>query len=295
MRITYRLEHERRVADLMRGEERLAAARDQVSTGRRIQRPSDAPDEIGELLRVRSDLAVLTQRQAAADAALPGMQASDSALGDIATALHEVRTFALQAQNSTASTEQRQVLGDQIDHIRTRMVDLANTQVSGRYLFAGTNTDIQPFSAGPAVNYTGNNSSLQASLTAGPPFDTSVTGGALLNRRGGTDLFQNLSDLAAAIRSGDSSTITTGLTGLDEDIHNVVRLRADMGARIQYVNAAKQKLGDDLAAAQQHQSKVQDADLASALLDARSAENAHEAALAMAGRIDRPSLLDYLR
>lgn len=300
MRVTTLQSLQRRIAEILQGQERLEAARDRVSSGRRIQRPSDSPAEIAELLRARTLVADLEQRRATADAFLPHMRASEMALGEIAGAVREIRILALQANNGTISPEQRLTLGEQVQRLRDRVRDLANTRISGRYLFAGTNTLTEPFTAGEPISYTGNTAPIQASLFDGGLLDVSVTGDALLNRRdlagsGSTDLFQNLFAVETAVRSGDNKQIAAGLTALDEDLHHLLRLRGDMGARIQYVEAMRRRIEEDLLAAKQRQSDLEDVDLAAAILEAGTAETAHEARLLAASPRHRTSLLDYLR
>src|SRR5712691_3452015 len=199
MRVTTLQVRDQRIAEIMRDEQRLEETQSQVSTGKRIQRPSDAPDDIATLLKTHSDVAALTRQRAGADAALPTMQASDAALGNIATALQQARTLTQQANNSTISADQRQTIAGQIAQVQSQILSLANTQVDGRYIFAGTKSDAAPFTAGPPVTYTGNNTPLELSLAAGAQFSISVTGQALLNSRRGTDLFQNLTALESAV------------------------------------------------------------------------------------------------
>ncbi|HEV8632364.1 MAG TPA: hypothetical protein VGV61_18765, partial [Thermoanaerobaculia bacterium] len=141
MRVTNYQNRQHHIAELLRGQERLEDTRDRVSSGRRIQDPSDAPNEIAELLRTQSHAAELTRRRDATDAALVPMKAAESTLGDLSTALRQVRTLTLQARNASTSADQRQLLADQVQQIAGRVRDLANTQVDGRYLFAGTATD----------------------------------------------------------------------------------------------------------------------------------------------------------
>jgi flagellar hook-associated protein 3 FlgL len=295
MRVTTLQVRDQRIADIMRDEQRLEETQSQVSTGKRIQRPSDAPDDIGTLLQTRSDVAALTRQRAGADAALPTMQASDAALGNIGTALRQVRTLALQANNSTISPDQRETIAGQIEQVRSQILSLANTEVDGRSIFAGTNSDAAPFTAGPPVSYTGNNTPLQLSLAAGSQFSISVTGQALLNSRGGTDLFQNLSALESAVRSGDAKGTATGLSALDDDLNNVTRQQADIGAREQYVQMLRQQSDANLTATQSRQSQLENVDVAAAILNEKTAENANQAALAMAGRVGQLSLLNYLQ
>lgn len=294
MRVTTLQVSDQRIAEIMSGEVRLAQTQSEVSSGLRIQQPSDAPEDISSLLQTKSDIATLTRQQAGADAALPGMQASDAALGNITQALQQARTLALQANNSTISADQRQVIAGQINTIQSQIVSLANTQVNDRYVFAGTKSDAAPFSAGPPVTYSGNDSPAQLSLAAGAEFAVSVTGPSLLNARGGTDLFQNLSALESAVRSGDTKATAAGLAGLDDDMTNISRQQADIGAREQYVQMVRQQSDQNMTAAQARQSQLQNADMAGAILNEKTAENATQASLAMAGRVGQLSLLNYL-
>jgi flagellar hook-associated protein 3 FlgL len=295
MRVTTYQNRQHHIAELLRSQEHLAETRDRVSSGRRIQDPSDAPNDIAELLRTQSHAAELTQRRDATDASLVSMKASESTLGDITSALRQAHTLALQARSASTSADQRQLLADQIDQIAGHVRDLANTQVNGSYLFAGTATDTVPFTNGPPVTYTGNDRPILLSLNEATTLPTNVTGTELQDARGGTDLFQNLSTLATAIRSGDDNGMASGMGRLDADVDNSIRLRGDIGARIQYVDMVQERTKNDLLTVQERQSQLQDADVASAIVEYQGAQNAQQATLATVSRLDQPSLLDYLR
>jgi flagellin-like hook-associated protein FlgL len=68
-----------------------------------------------------------------------------------------------------------------------------------------------------------------------------------------------------------------------------------MGARVQYVQLARQQADDGVTAAQERRSSLQDVDIAQAILEENTAAVGNQAALAMASKIGQPSLLDYLR
>jgi flagellar hook-associated protein 3 FlgL len=295
MRVTSLAVRDQRIAEVLAEESRLQRAQEQVSTGQKLRRPSDAPDQIAELLRVRSSVAELTQTRAGMDAALPGMQASSAALQNMTDALRQAKTLGLQANNAALSADDRAAIADQIEQMRQRLVGLANTQSGGRYLFGGTRSDAPPFASGPPVTYAGSSSPLAVGLSSNASFPVSVTGAALINARNGTDMFQDLSKLEAAVRSGDSNGIKTGLSAVDDDLSHAVRLNGEMGARINYVQMTRQQADDDLTAAQGRQSDLQNVDLSQAILEEKTAEVGQQAALTMAGRIGQTSLLDYLR
>jgi flagellar hook-associated protein 3 FlgL len=89
--------------------------------------------------------------------------------------------------------------------------------------------------------------------------------------------------------------MSTGLSALDDDLNNVLRLNGDLGARVKYVTLMRQQTDDSITAAQGRQSNLQDVDMAQAILEEKTAEVGHQATLAMAGRMEGASLLDYLR
>src|SRR3954454_1864507 len=114
MRVADLTTQQRRIDDILRREGQLQAASDRVSSGQRIQSPSDAPDEIAQLLRARAQVATLSRRQSGIDNALPYMQATEATLRDISSALLSARQLALQANNATLNPEDRQALAEQV-------------------------------------------------------------------------------------------------------------------------------------------------------------------------------------
>lgn len=296
MRITQWMTQQRRLTELRQNEARLEEAQSRVSTGVRLQRPSDNPGATAQLLRINTRIAEREQRRAAAAETLPLMRASESALGQIATALQSARMAGLQAANAaTVAPEQRAALAAQVRQALQQVTALANTRVDSRYVFAGTLTDTAPFSTDGAATYAGNDASLVAGVAGDRPFAVSVTGEALRRSGEGTDLFANLESLAQAIERGEMAAQNEARARVEADWSRTLQLRGDMGARIGYVEMAAQRLDDELGALRERQAGLRDADLAEAVIETKTAENARQATLAMVGSLDRVSLLDYLR
>lgn len=295
MRLSTQATQQRRLANLFRSQQRLETAQEQVSSGKRIQRPSDSPTEMKELLKTRSSLGGLDRRNDALNASLPNMKGAETALGDMASALREIKTQALQAKNASTGPEQRIALADQIGRLAGRVRDLANSSQGGQRFFSGTATEAEPFPQADPIIYAGSPNALQAEVGDDAMLDVSLPGDRLLNARGDTDLFQNLKDLEAAVRSGSTAQIGEGMDALDADLSNVTRLRGDMGAKLQYVELSQSRISTQKAALEKSASDIENVDFAESVLNAKSVETAHEAALAMAGRIGGTTLLDYLR
>lgn len=297
MRITTLMAQQRRQSELLSSQSRLEIAQQQVSTGRRILRPSDDAAGTSELLQLNTRLAERQQQSASMKRALPVMQATDSALGDISGNLQSAQNAALRGANTaTMSQSDREALAAQIDSAAQAIRAKLNTSVDQRYIFAGTANDTAPFVAGTTTTYVGNKTPMTLDIAEGQPFDMSITGDQIVGgTQGGGDLFANLTSLSQAIRAGNSAAIQTSMTQVKSDFDRVVRLRGDIGARLNYVDMAQNSVEQEVISIQSRQSVLQDADLSEAIVAEKIAETSQQATLAMAGRLGSLSLLDYLR
>ena len=139
----------------------LVRAQEQVSTGKRILRPSD--DGVGTAISMS-----LTRQKAAVEAHLTGvgsvqpvLATSTIELEEASELLSEARALVLQAMNGSQSPSDRASIGDQIDQIADTLFEISNTRFGDRYLFAGTDTVHPPFVNDPSgvngfVRYQGN-------------------------------------------------------------------------------------------------------------------------------------------
>ena len=296
MRITTWMTHQQRLANLQNNQTRLNKAQAQVSSGLKLERTSDNPAGAVELLTIQSRIAERDQQTASISGALPLMQATESALGEISTALQSARNAGLSAANTaTGSDADRAALAAQISAAAQTALSKANTRVDQRYIFSGTKSDTPPFGPAGSVAYAGNQSALKLRVSDGQPLEISITGTQLGGGQEGTDLFANLKGLEQAVRSGNSAAIRNSLDRVTTDFNRVVSLRGDMGSRLNYVDMAQRNIDSEVELLKTRQSGLKDVDFAEAIVNERSAENAQQAALAMIGKIGNMSLLDYLR
>lgn len=117
----------------------------QAATGMRVRKPSDAPAEhaLGQFLA--ADIARIDAHLANLEEARTTLNLTVDTLRDVADLLRNVRETILEANQATLDRSQYETLADRVDSLLNRLLDLANTKVRGRYLFAGTALDQQPF------------------------------------------------------------------------------------------------------------------------------------------------------
>ncbi|HYE83948.1 MAG TPA: flagellar hook-associated protein FlgL [Clostridia bacterium] len=126
---------------------KLEKAQKQITSGTQIQVASDDPVLAARVLRMRSYVNETAQLQKNADDAVSWMEFCDSALDGLGDAVEDIKVLVIQAANDTYNEEDLQSIKSQIIEIKKGIMDLGNSSFSGRYVFAGFDTDEAPFVA----------------------------------------------------------------------------------------------------------------------------------------------------
>ena len=140
----------------------------QVSTGKRIDRPSDDPVGAARILDIREQIATVNQYQRNSDLAATQLNLEENALSGVENVLQRVRELALQAKNDTLDVQSRQGLASEIRARVNELLSLVNAKdANGDFMFAGFQTNTQPFVfSGGTLSYNGDQG--QRFLQIGP-------------------------------------------------------------------------------------------------------------------------------
>ena len=137
---------------------RVVETQHQVSTGLRINSPSDDPVAAARVAHLDASFARLDQYQANAIFARNQLGLEEESLSEAIDHLQRIRELTLQANNGSASSGDRQIIASEIRQHRDGLLALANTtDVDGRHLFSGYREAATPFTvgAGGSVVYNG--------------------------------------------------------------------------------------------------------------------------------------------
>jgi flagellar hook-associated protein 3 FlgL len=137
---------------------RVVETQQQVSTGRRINTPSDDPVAAARVAHLDSSLSRLDQYEANATFARNQLGLEEESLNQAIDYLQRIRELTLQANNASVSAGDRRVIATEIRQHRDALLALANTtDVDGRHLFSGYSEATTPFTiaAGGNVVYNG--------------------------------------------------------------------------------------------------------------------------------------------
>ena len=313
MRVTDNIMTSRLLADLRTTYGRMAQTQEQVSSGRRIGRPSDDPLGAARARLRRGDLEGIDRHRDGAQTAASWLDASETALSHVTDQLQRARELTVQASNGTMSQVDRARIADEIDQLAAAAKDVMSIRVGDTYIFSGTATTTPPYTPGTGDAYQGDAGQvlrdvgpgvaiqLNAQVPTIPSGAAPLTGRALLGDGAGTDgrVLDALRALSAHLRGGSAADLTairtTDLQALDANAKAVLDARSVVGATQNRVEAAISRLDDLEATGKTVLSDIEDTDLAKALSDLSMQQTAYQAALRSGAQIIQPSLLDFLR
>ena len=124
---------------------RTREVEEQAVTGLLVNRPSDAPALLAQVDRLNATTLDQDVYQQNASQAVAQLNQMDSELGRVHDALTRVRELVVQASGDVVSAEQRGYIALEVESLRTTVLQAANSNFAGRYLFAGTAWDTAPF------------------------------------------------------------------------------------------------------------------------------------------------------
>ncbi len=281
---------------------RMDKAQKQLSSGLRINDPSDSPDQISELLSARSSLAAAQTTNQNLSRVKTEVDSSESALAQASAAIERARVIGTQGANTTETADTRQTLGDQIGAILEQVVGISRTTVEGRYIFSGDADQTPPYTvdltqSNPISGYQGSpTATRQVQHPNGTTFSVAETAEQIFDAPAASDnVFSSLVALRSALLSNDSAGISSSLNTLGTASTYFERQLATYGkAQNKVADAAS--YGSSLELNLQTQiSTIQDADLTQAILELTQATTAQKAALQAKASVQPTSLFDFLR
>ncbi len=125
----------------------LLRIQEQLSSGKRVNRPSDDPVAVSKLHNLNKSLKTIDQLVENGRYAKSQLELEDTVLDNATSILQRARELTIQMMNDTYTAEDRRATAEEIDQIIKEMVNIANTRNPEKeLLFAGTaSTEIAAF------------------------------------------------------------------------------------------------------------------------------------------------------
>jgi len=308
MRITTANAFESSVSNLQRRQQALTQAQEQLTSGKRVSKPSDDPAAAAAAERALAAESRSKAQLRALDSSRHAMQLSESALGDAGEMMQQARELLVNAGNGSYTDADRKIIGDALRGLRNDLLAVANrSDGAGRYIFGGQGADGHPLLDIPGgVAY--NAASGQLMGASGEASPLSIDGQAAwlqapdaANPGGSLSVFDVMDRVAGELlTAGRTSaqialTVSSGLGDIDSTANNLSAWRARTGEALNRIDGIGERLSQTTLDAQRDRSDAEDLDMLQAISDFQNKQTGYDAALKAYSTVQQMSLLQYLK
>jgi flagellar hook-associated protein 3 FlgL len=284
----------------------LTKTQEQLSTGKQIVSPSDAPDKAALVTRLDSTLARQQSYLDNLKSVNIRLTAEETALQNTSDVMYRIKELATQAANDTLSAQDRKGIALEIGTLRDQILSLANSQDSnGNYLFSGSRVGEPAFSkdSNDRVLYQGDQARMKVDVGDSRRMNLNLPGSDVFTRvvrddgkggRVGVDFFQALDDLANAVKASDRISIQRGISEVDILQNGISEGLGQVGADLTVIDMQTSVLDQVMLQLKTTRSDVQDLDYTEAITRMNKDQLALEAAQSSFAKISQLSLFKYL-
>jgi flagellar hook-associated protein 3 FlgL len=139
--------HHNAVNLMMKNQAAVDKTRNEVSSGLRVEKPSDDPVAAVKIMQLQQAKAANTQFGTNISSATTRLEQEEQALSDSQNILQRVHELAVKANSSALSSTDRQSIATELKELNKQLADVGNRKDSnGEFLFSGLSSATQPFS-----------------------------------------------------------------------------------------------------------------------------------------------------
>jgi flagellar hook-associated protein 3 FlgL len=292
MRVTQATVVQQFIYNLQQNEQNILTTEQELSTGKRLLRPQDDPGGAAVSMQYQAEIDGTAQYLANDQSAQSWISASGDALQSAGSILQQVQNLAIEAQGPSASLS---AITPTLISLGQELMSVANSQLNGQYLFAGTSVTTQPYSAGTTVVMFGTTPTNLATYSYGGTTNTVIATEIQpsvhmqINVQGSV-FTQALNDVAHMVW-----TLQNTPTAVGTDLTNIQSVQAVTGSWQQRLTQNTQALQTMQTNLQTQLGNTQDVDVASAIVNLQQEQNAYQAALGVGAQLEQTTLLNYLK
>src|SRR5215475_13954949 len=223
MRITNNRLFNTTLANIEKQNARLLQTSEEASSGLRLQRPLDDPTGTRRVLTIRNNLSSLDQFKSQQTLMNSLLDGTDTALQDTETLLLTAKGDALRGVNDTFGAEQRVELANEVGGLLQQAIALGNSDVNGRYLFAGQANDQPPFAAQATAASTVRTATPSGTLTPLGVDELTINGVSIRATQAADDPLSTVDAAASARAVAAAINAATPSTGVQATVGSTTR------------------------------------------------------------------------
>jgi flagellar hook-associated protein 3 FlgL len=278
---------------------RLSVLQERITTGKRINRPSDDPAGAEAVINLKTTQTEIEQFVRAAGTVSQKLTATDSGLNEYENILTRIKSLISPGLSDTTTPQGRKLMAIDIESLRDRILSLAGSKNGDDYLFGGTRQDAPPFDP---VTGSPANTPASAQYVQIEPGANAIAAGVTAETifaDANSTIFADLTAAAAAMRgTGDPAADRAVLinTMVRTDVYTGLSAvaHARVGVNLNLAENTIDRLKNNSLALDESVASIETADFAETALEFTNAQRVLEATLQASAQQNRRSLFDFL-
>ncbi|MDX2185076.1 MAG: flagellin [Gemmatimonadaceae bacterium] len=298
MRITNALTTRNAVRSMLISQQGMDRATRQITSGYRIDKPSDAPTDTSAVMGASGRIRALGQYTRNVEEARAALDAQENALNSMTDILTRARELSISQAGATATAQTRIAVKAEVDQLLRQAVGLANTRHNDRYLFGGLQADSAPatYIDGPVPSFTMADTTAAGEIQIGDGQRLLVVDDAeTIFGNTSTGALASLRALSNALQNNDAAGIASAATDITTSFQTVQARLGATGARANQLDMTAANLSALDLTLQRFRSELRDVDVETAMTELVSKQTTYQAAMAAATRVLDLNLTNYLR
>ncbi len=292
MRVTQSMLSNNMLRNLTTSYSKMGKLNDQLTTGKKVNRPSDDPVVAMRGLSYRMQVDKVSQYQRNIGEVNNWLDSTDDAMDKVGQTLQRTKELVTKAANDGAlnPTDQKKIQAE-IEQLREQVRDIANTKVGDKYIFSGTKTDTPLYKKdGEFVDLNENGFNEEVKINVFDGVELKVNSNV-------ADMFKEIDDMFNVLTNENVEDINFSdeLENIEDRMNRLLEERADVGARQNRAELMHDRLETQEGISKKQMSQNEDIDFEKVITEMLSQESVHRAALSIGSRIIQPSLVDFLR
>ena len=280
---------------------KMQEIQEKLSSGKRINRPSDDPSGTRKILGLKAEEFQVQQFLDNTETAKEQINFTSNTLESIQDIFSKIKELTIQASNDTLGQSERKIISGELDELLESVLQNANTDNNGRYVFSGTQTLTSAFTATrdsngniSSVSYNGNNEEIKYQIGPNTFIQVNLPGGKLFQDNKAFSTLISLRDSlnASTFDSIAFSNLRTTMEAATDAISTEI---TKFGAKANRLEMTTNSLENSQAALKELISYTEDADVASLIMDLKHQENVLQSSLKTGAMVIQSTLLDFLR
>ena len=303
MRVTANMSAENSLYNIQLGRTRLDKLQESISSGQKVNRPSDDPIASRVLLEINDKIKAIDQYSSNVDKGTTWLKFTSTALDSMTGIIGLARKVEGTLSSNNTDSTLRQSVHDQLVDLKKQIVDMANTQFGDQYIFAGADNAAPPFNY---INNTNNGDDTQLSIEIGPNSTQglNITGGRLLQggganpSYGSTNILDAFDHMIAAVGDNLTPTDVVGKAAAAQELEAGAKqfniATSDILSRTTRLDNMGKLNTNNKDTLLSIATSTQEVDYAKLGIEQTNEKLAFEASLSATAKLTQLSLLDYM-